>query len=74
MFCVYRYYGDGRTFTFEDFHSATVLDKLMNELDLVQLTLKNTDRAKAEVWLGETSSTYGGGTPGISDSFIAGFM
>lgn len=28
----------------------------------------------AELWLGETSSTYGGGTANVSASFVAGFM
>jgi len=27
-----------------------------------------------ELWLGETSSTYGGGTPTLSGAYIAGFM
>ena len=28
----------------------------------------------AELWLGEASSTFGGGTPTLSDAYVAGFM
>ena len=28
----------------------------------------------ATLWLGETGSTFGGGTKGLSDRYVAGFM
>lgn len=36
-------------------------------------TIELTSPGK-KVWLGETSSAYGGGAKGLSDTFVAGFM
>eukprot|EP00117_Sycon_ciliatum_P000761 scpid45309/ scgid3881/ Heparanase; Endo-glucoronidase; Heparanase-1; Heparanase 8 kDa subunit; Heparanase 50 kDa subunit len=70
----HQYYGSGRTFKLEDFYSADVLDKLIRELGTVEDMLEEAGLHHAEMWLGETSSCYDGGAPGISDRFVAGFM
>eukprot|EP00756_Hemistasia_phaeocysticola_P057528 Hpha_TRINITY_DN34128_c0_g1::TRINITY_DN34128_c0_g1_i1::g.75827::m.75827/K07964/HPSE; heparanase len=58
------------------FHDPKVMDKvIVNFHDANQV--KDTYNARggnAEVWLGETSSTYGGGTINASSSFVAGFL
>uniref|UniRef100_A0A2K6MGM1 Heparanase n=1 Tax=Rhinopithecus bieti TaxID=61621 RepID=A0A2K6MGM1_RHIBE len=59
----HHYYLNGRTATEEDFLNPDVLDILFH------LT-----RPGKKVWLGETSSAYGGGAPLLSDTFAAGFM
>ena len=70
---IYRYYVDGRTCTCEDFYDPYVLDYLLTQLDAANVTLAKVD-PKSRRWLGETSSAWGGGAPGLSDRYVAGFM
>ncbi len=56
-----------------DMFNVDVLDKFITEAESASnnsLTLS----PDTEVWLGETSSCYGGGTPILSSSYVAGFM
>uniref|UniRef100_A0A3P9DA21 Heparanase n=1 Tax=Maylandia zebra TaxID=106582 RepID=A0A3P9DA21_9CICH len=64
------YYVNGRDTSVKDFLDPEVLDSL---------ALKTNEKVKLaspgkSVWLGETSSAYGGGAAGLSDTFVAGFM
>ncbi|XP_033016958.1 heparanase [Lacerta agilis] len=69
----HHYYLNGRTATREDFLSPDVLDTFITavqeELQLVDDTVPGK-----KVWLGETSSAYGGGAPQLSNAYLAGFM
>ncbi|KAM9820317.1 heparanase [Neosynchiropus ocellatus] len=67
----HHYYVNGRYASLEDFLDPEVLDSLQWKIREV---LKTVARVKKPVWLGETSSAYGGGAPGLSDTFAAGFM
>ncbi|KAM8871895.1 heparanase-like [Synchiropus picturatus] len=68
---VSSYYVNGRDTSLEDFLDPEVLDSLQWKIREV---LQTASRARKPVWLGETSSAYGGGAPGLSDTFAAGFM
>ena len=79
----HHYYGAGDKYTLADFISVDVLDKLFTPLGKAiaardeSYGSKNDNGAvfaNTPVILGETSSTYGGGTSNLSDSFAAGFM
>ncbi|XP_067658195.1 heparanase-like [Haliotis asinina] len=50
-----------------------VMDALITDINIVRnvTSLSNPD---TPLWLGETSSFYGGGTPGVSDRYVAGFL
>ncbi|XP_029455411.1 heparanase [Rhinatrema bivittatum] len=69
----HHYYVNGRTASEKDFLSPDVLDalklKIQNVFQIVNQTVP--DR---KVWLGETSSAYGGGSPGLSNTYVDGFM
>ncbi|XP_061589497.1 heparanase isoform X3 [Cololabis saira] len=69
----HHYYVNGRDTSLEDFLDPEVLDTLALKTNEVMERVKEASPGKA-VWLGETSSAYGGGALGLSDTFVAGFM
>ncbi|NXU80236.1 HPSE Heparanase, partial [Oreotrochilus melanogaster] len=69
----HHYYVNGRSATREDFLSPKVLDSFATAVHEVLEIVGGTVPNK-KVWLGETSSAYGGGAPGLSNTYVAGFM
>ena len=67
------YYCNSATAKLFNFFSVSMLDSLMDKIDEM---LQIIDKAafNRDLWIGETSSTYGGGTPLYSSSYVAGFM
>lgn len=69
----HHYYVNGRNATPEEFLSPKVLDSLVWRIKQILKVVAKTVPGK-KVWLGETSSAYGGGAPDLSNTFIAGFI
>nr|XP_006816007.1 PREDICTED: heparanase-like [Saccoglossus kowalevskii] len=69
----HQYYVDGKTAKVDDFINPNILNKLIGEIQRVN-EIVDEHRPGSSVWLGETSSAYGGGAPKLSDTFVAGFM
>lgn len=69
----HHYYLNGRIATKEDFLNPDVLDTFILSVQKV-FQVVNKTRPHKKVWLGETSSAYGGGAPLLSNTFAAGFM
>ncbi|XP_006151458.1 heparanase isoform X1 [Tupaia chinensis] len=69
----HHYYVNGRIATKEDFLNPDVLDTFILSAQKMFQVVGETRPGK-KVWLGETSSAYGGGAPLLSDTFAAGFM
>ena len=70
---IHRYYGSSENITLYDFHSVKELDKLYDEIEEL-MSIAHKTGYKGDLWLGETSSSYGGGRALYSESFISGFM
>ncbi|XP_067412934.1 heparanase [Emydura macquarii macquarii] len=69
----HHYYVNGRSATREDFLSPEVLETFVTAVkDVLQIVDATVPGKK--VWLGETSSAYGGGAPRLSNTYVAGFM
>lgn len=63
----HQYYLNSRTATLEDFWNPDTLDLLKGQIEEMN---NITDKYKQiPMWLTETSSSYGGGAPGLSNSF-----
>lgn len=69
----HQYYTNNKA-AVSDFYNPKVLDVLITEIQQVLAIMKGSGATSISPWLGETSSSYGGGVPGVSDSYIAGFM
>ncbi|XP_027710250.1 heparanase [Vombatus ursinus] len=69
----HHYYMDGRNATQEDFLNPKVLDTFIFSAQQILQVVKETRPGK-KIWLGETSSAYGGGAPKLSDTYTAGFL
>ena len=71
VFC--RYYKEGKTYKKGDFLDPKLLDCLIDQIKEANAAIRAANVTRA-AWLGETSSFSGGGVPGVSDSYKAGFM
>ncbi|XP_055722588.1 heparanase-like isoform X5 [Salvelinus fontinalis] len=69
----HHYYVNGRHTSLKDFLDPEVLNTLALKTHEVIKTVDLASPGK-KVWLGETSSAYGGGAKGLSDTFVAGFI
>ena len=73
LFLITSYYTSGRSATLPQFFSVHLLDSFINQTRKVRNTLDKF-HPDIELWLGETSTASGGGAPGLSNSYVAGFM
>ncbi|XP_048250508.1 heparanase-like isoform X1 [Haliotis rufescens] len=69
----HHYYGFEGNAKVDTFIDPKVMDSLISFIDIVRnvTTPANPD---TPLWLGETSSFSGGGAPGLSDRYVAGFL
>ncbi|XP_046326167.1 hyaluronoglucuronidase-like isoform X2 [Haliotis rufescens] len=70
---VHHYYFDGRHSVLSMFMDTSIMDSLKSKIESF-LSMGNARIPGKPVWLGETSSAYNTGTPGISNSYVAGFL
>ena len=69
----HHYYLNGHTATLQDFLDPQPLDYLPKMFKTVQQFL-NKKKIRKHLWLGETSSAYGGGAHGLSDRYVGGYL
>lgn len=73
-YSIHQYYFNGTAATLDNYTDPANfinLDKLFNR---VRSALENVSNSDKPWWMGETSSGYSGGTKGVSDTFVSGFL
>jgi heparanase 1 len=70
---LHHYYFGSDTAEPEDFLNTTIMDSFKMELSLALQIVKISPRPLS-ILLTETSSSFGGGATGLSDSYMAGFL
>lgn len=71
--CFHSYYLDAAAASLQDFMDPDVLDGLQVEINHGNEATRKFAGGK-QLWIGETSSAWGGGAKGLSDGFVAAFM
>ena len=61
----HHYYLNGHNATLKDFLNVKTLENLQVQMDLVRDVLKREGKQTSHLWLGETSSAFGGGIMSI---------
>lgn len=69
----HQYYLNGHIATAADFINPETFDVLKTQIQTVK-DIVNEFNITKPLWLGETSSAYGGGAPDLSDRFISSFL
>ncbi|ELT92924.1 hypothetical protein CAPTEDRAFT_216883 [Capitella teleta] len=68
----HQYYCNGRNTSLQEFLDPHTLSQLPMQISRLRYSIRKFDNVT--LWLGETSSCYGGGAPVLSESFVAGFL
>ena len=68
----HQYYTSNKA-NVSEFYNPVILDDLITNIQQLNKIVTESGTSSIELWLGETSSAYDGGVPGVSNSYIAGF-
>ena len=69
----FRYYGSSSKTKLQEFYNCDKLDSFLSQ-NVLLLEIVTNASFTGDLWIGETSSTYGGGEALYSSSFVSGFM
>jgi heparanase 1 len=71
--CIFSYYFDQAYASLGDFLDPNILDGLQVEINRGNDATQKFAKGK-QLWIGETSSAWGGGAKGLSDAYVAAFV
>ncbi|XP_011699485.1 PREDICTED: heparanase-like [Wasmannia auropunctata] len=69
----HQYYLNGREAKVEDFVKLSTFNWLPAQISSMRQFIVESGK-DVSMWLSETSTAFGGGAPGLSDRFVAGFL